>query len=90
MPQPQADRPYIKTWLRRVGRQLRGSGRLSQVAMALSHSQGGKLEEWTRRLREIIEEATLPDPELITEIDRLLAPRVKSASGAVLEQTRLF
>lgn len=90
MPQERADRPYIQAWLKRVGRQLRGSGRLSQAAFALSRSRGGRVEDWSSRLRDLLEGDDLPDPELITAIDRLLSVRVPAHDSPQPTQTLLF
>jgi len=86
----QADRPYVQTWLKRVGRQLRGSGRVSQVAVALSIQNGGSADTWCRQLREIIEGRLLPDAALITDIDRLLAKPGPKAPQAAMMQSELF
>lgn len=90
MPQERADRPYIQAWLKRVGRQLRGSGRLSQVALALSRSRGGRVEDWSSRLRDLLEGDDLPDPEFITAIDRLLSVRIATRDSPQSTQTLLF
>ena len=66
-------RPYLDAWLRRTGRQLAVSGRLSQTAMALAREDGNTLEEWRARLRVLLEGRELPSLELLTRIDGLLA-----------------
>lgn len=90
MPQPLADRPYIQSWLKRVGRQLSGSGRLSQTALALSKTRGGAVEDWRKRLRSMLEGDQLPDPELITDIDRMLGTKAAGKSHSDPIQTLLF
>jgi hypothetical protein len=77
------DRPYFEAWLRRTGRQLAISGRLTQVAWALAAEQGGTVEEWRSQLRILLDGGSLPTLELLTRIDKLLAggPRSKRDSG---------
>ena len=66
-------RPYFDAWLRRTGRQLAVSGRLSQTAMALAAQDGGTLEDWRARLRVLLDGKEVPSLELLTRIDALLA-----------------
>lgn len=89
MAHPSNDRPYVQAWLKRVGRQLSGSGRVSQVAMALSMRQGGEREEWSRRLRDILCGKTKPGAQLIADIDQILA-KPSPPSSPVDGQDRLF
>lgn len=70
---PKNDRPYFETWLRRTGRQLAASGRLSQTAMVLAAEEGGTPEEWRSRLRTLLEGNEIPSLDLLTRIDALLA-----------------
>jgi hypothetical protein len=70
---PHPDRPYFDTWLRRTGRQLATSGRLSQVAMVLAAENGGTADEWRARLRTVLEGGEIPSLDLLTRIDALLA-----------------
>lgn len=74
----QSDRPYLDAWLRRSGRQLAISGRLTQVAWALATEQGGSVEEWRSQLRNLLDGGLLPSLELLTRIDKLLAGGSKS------------
>ena len=73
MSQSPIDRPYIQAWLKRVERQLRGSGRISQVALTLSQKLGGEADDWSRQLRDILEGTQHPSAELIADIDQILA-----------------
>ena len=66
-------RPYFESWLRRTGRQLAVSGRLSQIAMVLAAEHDGTFEQWRSRLRELLDGAETPSLELLTRIDALLA-----------------
>ena len=66
-------RPYFEAWLRRTGRQLAVSGRLSQTAMVLAAEDGGCPEEWRSRLRELLDGGEVPSLELLTRIDAVLA-----------------
>lgn len=78
MAKTQSDRPYLDAWLRRSGRQLAISGRLTQVAWALAAEQGGTVEEWRSQLRILLDGGLLPSLELLTRIDKLLAGGSKS------------
>jgi hypothetical protein len=73
-----ADRkPYLEAWLRRTGRELSASGRLSEAALILSRKKGGELGDWTDRLRRILGRQEDPGFELLTEIDSILARPAK-------------
>lgn len=81
-----SDRPYFEAWLRRTGRQFAASGRLTQIAFALAKSEGGSVDEWRTRLRNLLEGSTVPSLDLLTRIDALLARparsiRVEDAQG---------
>lgn len=84
----QSDRPYFEVWLRRTGRQLAISGRLTQVAWALAAEDGGSVEEWRAQLRTLLDGGCLPSLELLTRIDKLLAggskPKCVSSQQALL------
>ncbi len=67
------DRPYFDAWLRRTGRQFAVSGRLTEIAMALSASEGGTVDEWRARLRVLLEGGEIPSLDLLMCIDMLLA-----------------
>lgn len=71
-------KPYLEAWLRRTGRELSASGRLSEAALILSRKKGGEVCEWTERLRRILAREEEPGLELLTEIDSLLARPVLS------------
>lgn len=76
---PKSDRPYFESWLRRTGRQLAVSGRLTQVATVLSSENGGSIDEWRSRLRSLLDGEGSPSLDLLTRIDVLLAGTSKSA-----------
>jgi hypothetical protein len=86
---PNPDRPYFDTWLRRTGRQLAVSGRLSQIAMVLASENGGSADDWRARLRTVLEGNEIPSLDLLIQIDALLAgpSRVKQDNPS---QTSLF
>lgn len=86
---PKYERPYFEIWLRRTGRQLAASGRLSQVAVVLANEQGGTPDEWRTRLRILLEGNETPSIELLTRIDALLAGPSKSGDTPP-EQKMLF
>lgn len=67
------DRPYFEAWLRRTGRQLAVSGRLSQIATVLAAENSGTVDEWRTRLRTVLEGDEVPSLELLTRIDALLS-----------------
>ena len=79
---PKNDRPYFETWLRRTGKQLAVSGRLTQTAMVLAVEQGGTVDEWRSRLRTLLEGHEIPSLDLLTRIDALLAGPSKARAGA--------
>lgn len=83
--QSAADRPYVQAWLKRVGRQLRGSGKVSQVAMALSIQHGGSTEDWSRELRGILAGKHQPGASLIADIDQILSKPGDSKSARTEE-----
>lgn len=87
---PNPDRPYFVTWLRRTGRQLAVSGRLSQTAMALAIENGGTVEEWRARLRTLLDGGGAPSLDLLTRIDALLAAPSKAGTGNDESQGALF
>jgi len=66
-------KPYLEAWLRRTGRALSASGRLSEVALILSRKKGGDTGGWAERLRRILGREEDPGFELLNEIDALLA-----------------
>jgi len=67
------EKRYFESWLRRVGRQLATSGRLSQIATILASENEGTAEEWSKRLRTVLDGNETPSIELLTRIDALLA-----------------
>lgn len=90
MSQSPTDRPYIQAWLKRVERQLRGSGRISQTALALSHKLGGEADDWSRQLRDILDGQKQPSAELIAVIDQILAKPGEQGGEANDSQGQLF
>jgi hypothetical protein len=82
-----ADRkPYLEAWLRRTGRELSASGRLSEAALVLSRKKGGEAGEWAEKLRRILEREEDPGFELLTEIDTILAHPAKRNSKDIPTQ----
>lgn len=71
-------KPFLEAWLKRTGRQLALSGKLSEVAFILSTQQGGELSEWRKKLQSILNKELEPDFELLTQIDSILARPSKS------------
>lgn len=74
------DRPYFEAWLRRTGKQLAASGRLTQTAFVLSAEDGGTVDEWRTRLRTLLEGGETPSMDLLMRIDALLAGPSRKAA----------
>jgi hypothetical protein len=72
-----ADKPYFEAWLRRTGKQLAISGRLTQTAAVLATEDGGSIHSWRTRLRVLLEGRETPSLDLLTRIDALLAGPTK-------------
>jgi hypothetical protein len=70
-------RPYLDAWLKRVGKQLSTSGRLSELVLILSEGRKSEQDAWRQRLQRILEREEEPDPELLMKIDLILAPPSK-------------
>ena len=70
---PRADRRYFESWLGRTRKQFAISGRLSQVALLLSISEGGTPEYWKFQLRELLEGTETPSFDLLVRIDGILS-----------------
>ena len=60
-------------WLKRLRRELAGSGALAQLAWQLAREDGVAHSSWESRLRNIFLGALPPDPETIFRIETLLA-----------------
>lgn len=83
---PKPDRPYFDSWLRRTGRQLMASGRLTQVATVLAAENGGTADVWRARLRTLLDGSEVPSLDLLVRIDALLAgPSRTRADDSVQE-----
>lgn len=66
------DRPYFEAWLRRAGRRLAVSGKLSQIAMVLAKENEGDPQAWRQQLHRIMQGDDIPSLDLLTRIDALL------------------
>lgn len=73
-------KPYLDAWLKRTGRELSASGRLSELVLILSRKKGGEPEEWRERLQRILSREEDPGFELLTEIDSILARPAKGSA----------
>ena len=78
-------KPYLDAWLKRTGRELSASGRLSELVLILSRKKGGDPEQWRERLQRILSREEDPGFELLTEIDSLLARPSKASAPADCE-----
>lgn len=77
-----SDRRYFDAWLKRAGKQLAASGRLSQVAARLAEDGEHTADEWSAHLRKILHEGEFPTLDLLMRIDAILAtPARPSGSG---------
>lgn len=79
-------KPYLEAWLRRTGRELSASGRLSEAALILSRKKGGDMGQWAERLRRILGREEDPGFELLTEIDAILSRPAKSDAPTIPAQ----
>ncbi|MCW1887803.1 hypothetical protein OKA04_23900 [Luteolibacter flavescens] len=70
------------SWLRRTRKQLAASGRLTEIALILSRDDHRPPAQWSRYLREVMEEESTPSLDLLTKIDALLARPVRCAAKA--------
>jgi hypothetical protein len=66
------ERSYFEAWLRRAGKQLAVSGRLSQISLVLALENGGSSDDWRTRLQTFLSGSEVPSIELLTRIDSLL------------------
>jgi hypothetical protein len=84
------DRPYFESWLKRTGRQLAVSGRLSQLATVLAAENGGTVDDWRSRLRTLLDGAEVPSLDLLTRIDMLLSGPSRVRRDEDAQQGLLF
>ncbi len=82
-------KPYLDAWLKRTGRELAASGRLSELVMILSRNHGGDADAWRERLQRIMAREEEPGFELLTEIDSILA-RSSGKPPSVMHGRDLF
>lgn len=66
------DRPYFEAWLRRAGRRLAVSGKLSEIALVLAKENDGDPQIWRQQLHRIMQGDDIPSLDLLTRIDALL------------------
>jgi len=86
---PINDRPYFESWLRRTRKHFAVSGRLTQIATLLAAEQGGTVDAWRGKLRNLLDGKETPSLELLTRIDALLAgPASEPADSG--DQQQLF
>ena len=69
-------------WLKRLRRELSGSGLVTQYAIELARGDGSTPSRWERDLRAILAGEQRPDPDCILRIERLIArPRPQPAAS---------
>ncbi len=78
-------KPYLDAWLKRTGRELSVSGRLSELVLILSRKKGRTPDEWREYLQRILRREEDPGFELLTEIDSILARPGKGSSPAAAD-----
>lgn len=70
----QKTKPFLETWLRRMRKQLAGSGKISELAWILEQDQNQLTQdEWRVKLKAILQGDEEPTLEFLTKIDSLLA-----------------
>ena len=63
----------METWLRRTRKELAVSGRISGVAKLLAQDGDADAEEWSSRLRNLLENDAQPTMDFIIRLDGVLA-----------------
>lgn len=84
-----SSKPYLDTWLKRVGKQLSASGRLSELVLILSEGREAEQAGWRRKIQRILEREEEPDPELLMRIELILA-RPSRGGGSGGDEGDLF
>jgi hypothetical protein len=69
---------YLEVWLRRMRKEISGSGRLTEAALLLSAGDGKKATEWQMHLRKVMDGELEPDLDLITRLERLVAKPIRA------------
>lgn len=82
MPRIRSARPYLDTWLRRLSRELSGSGSLAQMAQRLSLDLGDTPEAWKGTLTAILAGHAKPSMDLVTHLDAIWSMSGSSTSPA--------
>lgn len=69
-------------WLKRLRRELSGSGRVTQCALQLARDGGATATQWEQDLRAILSGDRSPDADCILRIEQLIArPRPEPAGN---------
>ena len=89
MPSEGKQKPYLAAWLKRTGRELASSGKVSELALILAGRTGSGADEWRERLRRILAREEEPGLDLLTEIDSILA-RPAKGNPVATRQADLF
>ena len=85
MPAETNRKPYLDVWLKRTGRELASSGKVSELALILAGRNGEEADDWRERLRRILAREEEPDLDLLTEIDSILARPAKGKPESIVE-----
>lgn len=75
---PGISKPYLDAWLKRTGKALAGSGKLSELAIILSADDHADHEAWRSRLQRILARQEEPCFELLMKVDSVLAKPAKA------------
>lgn len=76
------DRPHLENWLRRTRKQLAPSGRLSELSIILSRSQGHPPDHWAAWLRSVLDGDIRLTLDELTLIETHLTPAAKPPDPA--------
>lgn len=72
MPAPSSTQASAR-WLKRLRRELAGSGRVTQFARQLAIQGDTSAQQWEHDLRDILSGERSPDPDSILCIEKLIA-----------------
>lgn len=89
MPADGVSKPYLDTWIKRTGKALAGSGKLTELAIILAREGETDAAAWRAKLQRILEREEDPCFELLTKVDSVLA-RPAKISGHGSDSGDLF
>ena len=77
---------FFEAWRKRTARLLAGSGKVSELAMILAEGSEVDAGEWRKVIEGILDGTRVPDFELLTEIEGVLARPLVLGDGLMQEQ----